>query len=360
MLHGAFLHLPGIGPIRAARLRQLGLADWRDLGLRAPPGLRLGTAAWDAILAAVARCDEAFAAGDIAFFAHALCGPDLWRILAQYGERAAFVDIETEGLYHGARITVIACQWKGRIYTFVQNENLDEFLDLVQNVDLMVTFNGACFDVPMILHCYHIPELPCAHVDLRRVCYHAGCRGGLKAVEAGLGLQRPPDLRGVDGAEAVALWVRWQRQGDRDDRDLLVRYCAADAMALRGVMAAILRRCGVPGPALDAASVWADLDQVAPPPAVPRPSAELPTGAPAPPPAGEPSPGRPSAPLGGLGAGSAPGPDRDGSRPAPGKTSAAFNLPPPRGPGEPPPTSPETAARRRLREMLRRRFARPS
>lgn len=325
MLRGALLHLPGIGPIRAARLRQLGVQNWGDLGPRPPAGLRLGPAAWAAILAQVERCDAAFATGDIGFFARTLCGPDLWRVLAQYSERAAFVDIETDGLHYGARITVIACLWKDRVYTFVQNENLDEFLDLLQNVDLMVTFNGTSFDVPMILRWYHIPELPCSHVDLRWVCYHAGWRGGLKAVESQIGLCRPADLQGVDGAEAVELWTHWLRQGDRGDRDRLVRYCAADAMALRGVTAAVLRQCGGLAAALPAATVWADLDLVAPPPAPPcRRATDSALASPAPP-------------------------------------HVTPRVPPPAAqplPPAPPPAA-ETDARRRLRDMLRRRFAHP-
>ena len=159
MVRGAFLHLPGIGPVRSARLRDLGVRDWGELGPQPPAGLRLGPASWAALLEAVARCDQAQAAGDIGFLARALRGPDLWRLLAAYGDRAAFVDIETDGLHHGARITVIACLWQGRLHTFVQDENLDEFLDLLQHVELLVTFNGASFDIPMIRNGFHIPEL---------------------------------------------------------------------------------------------------------------------------------------------------------------------------------------------------------
>lgn len=327
MVRGAFLHLPGIGPVRAARLRALGVREWRELGHQPPPGLRCGPAAWAALLAGVARCDQAWAAGDVGFFARALRGPDLWRLLAAYGERAAFLDIETDGLHHGARITVIACLWRERLHTFVQDENLDDFLDLLQQLDLAVTFNGASFDIPMIRNGFHIPELPCAQVDLRWVCYHAGWRGGLKAVERQLGLYRPPDLEGVDGAAAVELWTRWQRERCRADRDLLVRYCAADAVALRGVAGAVLERCGcpcTPWPAGEA--VWADLDAELPPPARTQPLPQAPALAVVPP------------------------------RPEPPAALPAASL---RRPLEMPRSAnTEPAARRRLRELLQRRFAR--
>jgi hypothetical protein len=314
MVRGALLHLPGIGRVRAARLRALGVTEWGALGPQPPAGLRLGPASWAAVLEHVARCDQAVAAGDIAFLARALRGPDLWRLLAAYGERAAFVDIETDGLHHGARITVIACLWQGRLQTFVQGENLDDFLDLLQQVELVATFNGASFDVPMIRNGFHIPELPCAHVDLRWVCYHAGWRGGLKTVESQLGLRRPPDLVGVDGAQAVELWTCWERQRSRPHRDLLVRYCAADAVALRGVAGALLKRCDCPCAWPEGDAVWADLDLALPPPAaVPAlPALAAPVRAAGPPPAAVPH---------------------------------AVNT--------------TSAARQRLRELLQRRFAQP-
>jgi uncharacterized protein len=329
MVRGAFLHLPGIGPIRAARLHALGVRQWGDLGPQPPPGLRLGPASWTALLAAVARCDQALATCDIAFLTQTLCGPDLWRLLAAYGDRAAFLDLETDGLHYGARITVIACLWHGRLYTFVQDENLDDVLDLLQEIELLVTFNGASFDVPMIRYVFHIPELPCAHLDLRWVCYHAGWRGGLKSVEQQLGLQRPADLVGVDGAEAVELWTCWEREHSRPHRDLLVRYCGADAVALRGVAGAVLQRCGCPclWPGGDA--VWGELNDALPPPATLPPRA-------------------PRAPAGGPAAPPQAGPADVPPAPVP---PHATLVPPHLA-------NTEGAARRRLRELLQRRFAR--
>lgn len=336
-VRGAFRHLPGIGPVREARLRALGVRTWGDLGPRPLPGLRLGTASWQTLLDGVARCDQAWDAADIGFFARGLCGPDLWRVLAAYGERAAFVDIETDGLGAGARITVIACLWKGRLYTYVRDENLEEFPELLRHFELMVTYNGTGFDVPMIVRGFHIPELPCSHVDLRRVCHHAGRHGGLKSVEAQLGLRRPPDLAGVDGAQAAAMWQRWKQHASRPDRDLLVRYCAADAVALRGVAGALLRAYGCRPAMPEGDSIWDELNEALPPPAAP-PSEPMP------------APGRAPGSLGppaGTAAGAAP---------------AAVAAPGPEAPGTPQ-ACPEGDGlgsgdtRRRLRELLRRRFA---
>ena len=89
-----------------------------------------------------------------------------------------------------------------------------------------------------------IPEFPCPHIDLRWPCYHHRWRRGLKEVEAMLGIRRPADLQGVDGAEAVWLWFRWKHYQDREARELLLRYCGADVVTLPLVAAALLREKG--------------------------------------------------------------------------------------------------------------------
>jgi uncharacterized protein YprB with RNaseH-like and TPR domain len=56
----------------------------------------------------------------------------------------------------------------------------------------------------------------------------------LKRIEHRLGLERDPDLQGLDGWDAVRLWSHWRR-GDADARDRLERYNAADTMNLEPI-----------------------------------------------------------------------------------------------------------------------------
>ncbi len=62
-----------------------------------------------------------------------------------------------------------------------------------------------------------------------------GLSGGLKAVEQRVGLQRAPDVAGLDGWDAVRLWRRWE-SGSRESLDLLVRYNTADIVNLEHLM----------------------------------------------------------------------------------------------------------------------------
>ena len=122
---------------------------------------------------------------------------------------------------------------KGEVYTFFEHENLDEFLELLEDVELLVSFNGCSFDVPRVLDYFHVPELPCAHIDLRWLCYHAAWTGGLKAIAENMQIRRPLDLHDADGREAIELWHRWREDGDLPAKIRLARYCAADTLLLK-------------------------------------------------------------------------------------------------------------------------------
>ena len=61
MIEGAFLHLPGIGPATAQRLRAAGFLTWSDV-LAHPERLPLGPAGKEKLLAAVERNRQALEA----------------------------------------------------------------------------------------------------------------------------------------------------------------------------------------------------------------------------------------------------------------------------------------------------------
>ncbi|MCA9263847.1 MAG: ribonuclease H-like domain-containing protein [Planctomycetales bacterium] len=239
MITEALLHCPGIGPARFDKLRSLGLRTWYDI-LERPDRV---PAAWqEALVGECQRCVDALDTSNIDYFVKYLAPSDRWRILDRYLEQTSFFDIETAGLEYDDPITVVACWHRGRLHTFVENQNLDDLLDLLDDVTLLASFNGGSFDVPRVLTAFHIPELPCPHLDLRWLCYHHGFRGGLKEIKSRLGIARPPDLADADGALAVRLWARWEHFDERGARDLLIRYCASDVLLLLTLSDCILKR----------------------------------------------------------------------------------------------------------------------
>lgn len=183
---------------------------------------------------------------DIHFLVKNFSPSNHWRILEEYFKEISYFDVETTGLTrYDSVITVIVCFHKGRLYTYLRGENLNEFLDLLEDVALLASYNGNSFDLPFVLDSFHIPELPCPHIDLRWVCYHADLKGGLKAIEAKCGINRPVDLIGIDGFEAVYLWNKWLNEKDSDAKKKLIRYCQADVISLIYILQKTLSRYGV-------------------------------------------------------------------------------------------------------------------
>jgi len=255
LIHGAFHHLPGLGPKRIQEIQRLGIADWEALAENLTL-LGIGKTRREQILENMASCHEAVAADNIGHLVRTYAPKDQWRILNHYLERASYFDIETSGLGPGSYITLIACLHRGKVYTFMRNENLDDFQDLLDDIELLVSFNGASFDVPQVQSHFGIPDIPCPHLDLRWACYHEELRGGLKRIEGELGIERPADLIGVDGAEAVWLWEDWDQDGNRNARNKLIRYCCADVLSLQLLAGKLLHIRGCSGMTPPAVDMW--------------------------------------------------------------------------------------------------------
>ena len=243
MVDQTFLHFPGIGPATEQRIFEAGLSTWSSV-LQAPESLPFRGERRTVLLRELGRCQEALEKEDLSLLVDSLIVREQWRILAKWRERLTYFDIETSGLSYDDYITVVACYHKGQVHQFVRGENLDDFLELLDDVDLLVSFNGGTFDVPLVLRTWHIQELPCAHIDLRWQCYHVGLRGGLKEVEQLLDIRRSSRLEGIDGFEAVLLWSRWEGSRDAQAREKLLAYCRQDVLSLRAINDEILRRRG--------------------------------------------------------------------------------------------------------------------
>ncbi len=173
---------------------------------------------------------------DISFFERRLLPKDMWRLFEAFRNRTAYVDIETSGGYQGLdEVTVIGLYDGKQVHSFVNGVNLDDFEVAIADYDLMVTFNGASFDIPIIRRWFRTISLPPAHIDLCRLLRRLGHRGGLKKIEKAFGLSRDSDIDGMDGYEAVALWKAHQ-WGDPDALDILLRYNRADIVNLEPLM----------------------------------------------------------------------------------------------------------------------------
>ena len=173
---------------------------------------------------------------NIRFFIDKLSTADIWRLFSEFNDRAVYLDIETSGLYPGDdEITVIGLYDGRNVHTFVNGRNLAEFETIAASFDLLITFNGSCFDLPFIRRFFPGISLPEAHIDLRFLLKRLGFRGGLKYIEKEFGIPRNPEIEGMDGYEAVKLWQAHQ-WGDKDALDLLIKYNTADIINLKPLM----------------------------------------------------------------------------------------------------------------------------
>ncbi len=233
MLQNTFLHIPGIGESIERRLWASRILSWDDFLASTEAadilGRRYRLARW------YVKCSR-YNLHDIHFFKPLLPGIQSWRLFHQFHSQAAYLDIETTGMYGAADdITVIGLYDGKKLQTFIWGKNLGDFIQAVKAYPLLITFNGSCFDLPFIESYFKGFRFNCAHIDLRFLLKKLGYGGGLKRVEEQFGLRRDADLANLSGYDAVLLWQRYRR-GDRAALDKLIRYNTEDVVNLQTLM----------------------------------------------------------------------------------------------------------------------------
>lgn len=239
MLRATFQLTAGLGPKRERELWRAGLVDWSQLSQKPTeePTEKLSIARWPATLWSrlrerAARAEAACRAGDLDTLGQLLPPQEHWRLYGTFAERAVYLDIECDpqekasgmggptGLDGMAGITAIGLLFAEGPRLLLAGRDLGAFAELVPPSALLVTFNGACFDLPGLKRAFPDWRPPSAHLDLRPAWQRLGFHGGLKALEQQMGLGRPPHLRALDGVAACWLW----RHGQRGNQEALVRF----------------------------------------------------------------------------------------------------------------------------------------
>jgi uncharacterized protein YprB with RNaseH-like and TPR domain len=157
----------------------------------------------------------------------------------------AYLDIETTGLSaFYCDITVVGIYLcnsnSARFIQMVGREiTADGILEALEGVDIIYTYNGRRFDLPFIRAVLGIDlQEIFDHRDLMYDCWRCSLRGGFKAVERQLGIERK--LKEVDGLEAVRLWWRYVDSFDLEALDRLLEYNREDVVNLKALKERLL------------------------------------------------------------------------------------------------------------------------
>ncbi len=171
------------------------------------------------------------------YFSKCLPSNEHWRLFGEFKNDTAYLDIETDARPPYPSITVVGIHRNGRTTTLVRGEDLDAeaVKDALDGCKLLVTFNGASYDLPIIQ--YHFPfALPrVPHFDLRHTCRRVGMTGGLKKIERGMGMRRAREVEYITGEDAVYLWRVWERKQSANALKMLKRYNTEDTENLRPI-----------------------------------------------------------------------------------------------------------------------------
>lgn len=233
MLKNTFIHIPGIGPVTERRLWDCGILDW-DAVTRLRES-RLSETRIRSILAHVQDSRRHLDEKNATYFASRLPSHEQWRLFAEFRDRTAYLDIETTGMDSWSdKITVVGLYDGSTLSQYVRGRNLDDFRSDIERYAVIVTYNGKCFDVPFIRGRMGLP-MGQAHIDLRFVLAGLGLKGGLKACEKAVGIDRGP-LDGLDGYDAVLLWYEYEHYEDHKALDTLLAYNATDVVNLEALM----------------------------------------------------------------------------------------------------------------------------
>lgn len=195
---------------------------------------------------------------------------DLMRLpMPPTAERVAYVDTETTGLSGGAgtyAFLVGVGRYVGNVFEVVQallpgpeheRSQLLAVADTLRGVELVVTYNGASFDVPLLrtryaFHGLDDPFARLAHLDLlplaRRWWRDVLPDRRLGTVEREiLGMRRT--AADVPGAEVPARYVAYLRNGDATPLVGVVRHNVDDVVALAALRSRLEAPFGgAPGP----------------------------------------------------------------------------------------------------------------
>ena len=235
MLTSTYIHIPRVGRTIEHKIWSHGIRTWGDF-MEGHEKVPMSQPKRASIIEGLQESMDRLEAGDHRFFAKALPSSEHWRAYRDFSDRVAYVDIETTGLSQNRdHMTVVGIYDGKTAKTYVRGIDLDDIVEEFEKYDLLVTFNGARFDLPFIKHEYPQIEFDQLHIDLMYPLRRIGLKGGLKKIEHDLGITRSDETTGITGFDAVRLWREYER-GSEEALDILLEYNREDIVNLETIL----------------------------------------------------------------------------------------------------------------------------
>jgi uncharacterized protein len=236
MITKSFLFLDGVGAQKEQSLWREGITDWHSfVNCKDIPGISpYRKHHYDRMLLDARK--ELYALNS-SYFVSLMPQSESWRLYGFFKEEAVFLDIETTGLGSHDDVTVVGLYDGKDTKTMIRGINLNHHAlrEELSKYKLIVTFNGATFDLPFLQKRYPklIPRIP--HVDLRTITGRLGYGGGLKVIEKEFGVSRRELVERMHGGDAALLWRMYYGSGDDHYLKLLVEYNEEDIINLKKI-----------------------------------------------------------------------------------------------------------------------------
>lgn len=236
MIRRTFSIAPSIGKKKEMRIWESGIRTWEDF-LNAEDVCTVSDSRKGDCDSVISEAVDLLDSRDAVGLRGMLPRSEEWRLFGEFGDSAAFLDIETDGLSRESLVTAVTVHRKDRTVTLTHGRGLNtqSLSDALKDSSMLVTYNGSCFDIPILKYRYPLLSFDLPHLDLRFAAQKVGYRGGLSKLESDLGIERDSEICNVDGFEAVRLWRRWENNNDLDALEKLIEYNRADTVNLEPI-----------------------------------------------------------------------------------------------------------------------------
>ncbi|MCL4347143.1 MAG: ribonuclease H-like domain-containing protein [Candidatus Thermoplasmatota archaeon] len=227
MLRRSFIIFKGVGEKRERDLWNAGFMDWNELQ---PEITRFNSDAGEEI----ERAEAKYRQRDAAYFASLLRPCERWRLLSDFRDETAFIDVELDGANRYSRPAMVGIMRNGRYTCLVSGVDLDrdELSRRLHGAKLIVCYNGQRHDIHFLHLILPRIENGFAVIDLLPVCRKLGLNGGLKRVERLAGIERERFVELAASGNAVRYWKEWKRTGRKAFLNILMRYNREDTCNL--------------------------------------------------------------------------------------------------------------------------------